>query len=197
MTPNEELAHEEHVAQILSIRSRGRPSHWWEATGLTAIAGSLVGALLGFGGSYLLKEQEFRDKLRLERVQEMQKAIVEANEALSSMLKANEERFLIATSQMKDLDLQQQTTIARETNRLQQLWRLQRESAEVGAILAFDGDPVISGAWNVARDSLERYTDCVEKFYGRFRSGGVPSDMCAVEKSGTSRSVHKLRKQFT
>ena len=162
-----------------------------------SIAGSLVGALLGFGGSYLLKEQEFRTKLALEHVQEMQKAIVAANEAMASMLKANEERLLIATGQMKDLDLQQLTTIARETNRLQQLWRLQRESAEVGAILAFDGNPVIAEAWSGARDSLERYTDCVEDFYERFRRGGAPMDMCAVEKSGTLRSVQRLRTQFT
>lgn len=201
MTPEEEWrvaeAHEERVAKVLEIRNRGKTLRWWDSPGLTALASSVAGAVVAFAGSYVLNAQERDTKRAVARVEQMRQGITQANDALASMLKANEERLLLATGKLDDLDTLQRREIARGTNRIQQQWRQQKENAEIGIMLSFAGDTIVTRAWSNARDALEKYTDCMETAYIRFQRRRAPSDVCSVERAGTLNSVAGLRSRLT
>jgi hypothetical protein len=202
MSPEEEIAHEEQVARILAIRQRGRPSHWWEASGVTAMLSAVAGAVIAFGGSYLLKDREMEKESVEARVDRIRKAALDANDALASMLKANEERFLVVTKQMTGLTLEQQTAIVRATNNIQQAWRLKRENAQMGLVLAFDGDSTVDTTWTSARNAMEQLTACIEDEYARHMDlkKRASKNICEAHRSATDSAVKtflsRLRQEY-
>ncbi len=101
------------------------------------------------------------------------------------MLKANEKRFLVVTKQMTALMLEQQTAIVRATNDIQQGWRLKRENAQMGLVLAFDGDSTVDTTWATARNAMERLTACIEDKYATHMNlkTRASTDICASHRS--------------
>jgi hypothetical protein len=189
---------EERLGKILAARKPEKEArHWWDSPGLTAIVGGVASALITFGGSWILKHQEAQTQQVSAGLEQMRKAIADANDNIAGMLKANEERYLLATGQLDQLDSLQRQDIARGTNRIQQQWRQQRENAELGVSLAFPEDTVVQVAWATARDSLELYTVCLEHAYLESQHKRAPIETCAAERAGTRNSAKILRSRFT
>jgi hypothetical protein len=196
MSPEEQLAHEEQVAKILTIRHRDGPTHWWESAGVTAMLSAVAGAVIAFAGSYLLKDREMQKERVEARVERIRKAAFDANHALASMLKANEERYLLATGQLSELDSVQRVAIARGTNMIQQGWRLQRENAEMGLVLAFDADSTVDTTWTASRNALERLTTCMEAAYLKYLRQRAPMDICESERSINGSALRTFRSRL-
>ena len=187
-------AHEERIAEVLEIRNRKKgPKQWWESAGLMTIISSAVGALLGFGGSYVLKGRELESERAALRITAMGQAITTANDLLAGMLKANEERVLTATGRFDKLDSLQRRAITRGTNEIQQQWRRDRENVEMSVLLSFADEPAVPAAWSAARDSLERYTTCVELAFVQYQRARAPDDICSKEHSSTTMALKTFR----
>jgi hypothetical protein len=186
-------SYEQNIARVLEIRNQRKRSRWWESPGLTAIASSLVGALIAFVGSYSLTGREAELQRATARLEQTQKTIVEANELLAAMLKMNEERYLLARGEFDRHAPKQRQDIARATNSIQQQWRQQRENVEVAVLLAFAKVPAVSQAWSTTRDSMEQYTRCIETAYRQFQRDTAPPAICSRERQGTVSSVGTLR----
>src|SRR3954453_15978488 len=88
-------------------------THWWQSTGTTAFLSAVVGGAIAFSASYSVKSREIENERIDARVERIRQAALEANDALASMQKANEERYLLATGQMRQIDNAQRVSIAR------------------------------------------------------------------------------------
>ncbi len=200
MTPEElqqqELAHEEHIARLLEVRNRGKRSRWWDHAGLTALIGSVSAALITFGGSYILKSHEFAAQQRTAELMQMRREILDANNAIAGMLKANEERFLLARGKMAKLSPEEREEIRIGTNKLQKEWRQQRENAEMTVLLSFAGVPTVPEAWSNARSKIEVYTGCMETAYTQFQRDTAPPTVCETEREGALHSMADLRSEL-
>jgi hypothetical protein len=189
----DQLAHEEHIRSLLEIRNRGRRTHWWEQSGLTAIAGTVAGALLTIAGGYMLKSQEIAAQQRTVELRQMRSEILAANSAIAGMLRANEVRFLLARGEMAKLTHAEREKMRLETNDLQKEWRQQRENAEMTVRLSFAATPMVSAAWSNARASLEGYTVCMEKAYEEYQRDTAPDTVCHAARAMSLGAMEDFR----
>ena len=194
VSPEEQLDHEKQIAKILDIRSKeDKPSPWWGSAVFWSTLGTVAGAIIALASSYLVKDRELEETRIEARVERIRKAAFDANDALASMLKANEERYLLATGQLGKLDSTQRIAIARATNIAQQAWRTQRENVEMGLILAFDADTAIDATWASARGAVEQLITCIETAYIKYRRVMAPKSICETDRERTKNALKTFR----
>jgi hypothetical protein len=188
-----ELAHEEHIRNLLEVRNRGKRTHWWEQSGLTAIAGTIAGAVLTTVGGMLQKSQELGAENRAAELRQMRSEILAANSAIAKMLRANEVRFRLATGQLRNLPDPEKDKMRLETNDWQREWRREREDAEMAVRLSFAPTPEVPAAWSQARERVEVYTECMEREYEKHQRGIAPDTVCNAEREGSLKSMNDFR----
>jgi hypothetical protein len=162
------LSQEDLVAEILKRRSE-RPKPWWESTGIvtsaTAILTVLVTSVAGYYAQKSLRERENNFTEMQGRTQLAREAARQAYSAMAGMLKINEERLKFSRGELDFLNDSMKIALARNTNRIQQDWRIQREEAGWALYLAFDSISGVPAAWQKMRDVIETETVCLENAY--------------------------------
>jgi len=193
------IGQEEMVAEILKLRSPEKPKQWWEQAGVvpaaTAVLTVLVTSVAGYYAQKSLKERENSFTEMQVRTQMARDAARQTNSAMATMLKVNEERLKLSRGELDLLSDSARTALVRNTNRIQQEWRIQREDAAMALYLAFDSRSGVSDAWQATREAIETETSCLENAYvARINKRQAPG--CDKEMAGRATAANELRKKL-
>ena len=183
---------EERLSKLFQARNPAASRRWYDSAGLMAVAAALVTSV----GSYWLKTRDDVAKRQDAQLEQMRSAATEANSLMATMLKANEERVLMARGKFDNVPTDQRREISRNTNHLQQQWRQKREDLELGLLLTFADEPRVVSAWSNARRSLDTLTVCVEQAFVRYQHDTAPPSICDRERSTTLDAVQEFRGQL-
>ncbi len=188
--------YEEHIARVLEQRRGSRPRRpWWKLSpwvgSITAVVTLVFTALVGYVSQASLKGIELELSLRSAHAAAMRTAMIDAYALAGSMLKINEERVLLAQGKLDALPSAERDSIARNTNRIQQQWRSERERAAI--LLFLYPGPNVEALWRVLREAVEDHTTCVEGAFIAYQRTRAPDTICAATHSRTLRAVEDFR----
>jgi hypothetical protein len=134
--------------------------------------------------------------IELSPSEQMRAAIDRTNAIVADMLRANDDRLLLAQGRMKALPFDSVRRIVAGTNRVQDQYRRQRELAELSTSLAFAKFPSVVDAFSRSRLALEAYTECAESTYLSAQKRIAPANSCARERDSAFGSTGDLRAKF-
>lgn len=181
--------YERQIALLLSTRKgAGDRKPWYESPGIVAIVTLVVTAVAGYASQTMLFQRGEKATRRAAQVAGMREALLEASATMSAVFKMNEERLLLAQGKMDVLPVSERDSISHNTNLIQQRWRADREKSDI-ALYLYAG-PEIEATWDSVRQSLDRYTGCIEIVYQQFSQGTAPDTACAGMKSN---AIDRLR----
>jgi hypothetical protein len=128
--------------------------------------------------------------------EQMRNAVERTNAIMSQMLRANDDRLIMARGQLDKLDSASRDEIRKGTNRAEAQYRAQRELAELSTSIAFAKFPTLQEDFSRTRTALEAYTVCVEAVYLRFQRDIAPATACQQERNSALGRTTDLRMKF-
>jgi hypothetical protein len=214
MTPQEQLEHERHVAEILAIRSRkdspSQLSTWLNSPVLATLIGVIGTGILGALVSGLIQERSTTnemDRSAHERKVSAQNAVVEKvikliggsmstmDDLLVSVNHAYSERGRSQEEIEKLREWRAQLAGSRDAADL--AWRQEKGSLGYTILYLFDGNDIVNGAWQAVTDAAENFERCTRGWYTHNAATGTElaaSQICSTERRQLDASVETFAK---
>lgn len=171
---------------------------WWEKVGVVPAATAVLTVLITSVAGYYSQKELLRVETRYGESKENAQVIRESARAtfvaIAKIQKLNEERQKLAHGEFDSLPLKTRIEIARETNRLQEEWRKDREAVGADIYFAFRSDSSVFDAWLGTRATLDSAVSCIEREYEAAKSGHSPVHCSPYVKRADSSVIFLRRK---
>jgi len=173
MTPEEQLAYERSIAEILAIRNVEKPTPWWRELLASSVVAALVTAVAGTLGAGILvamyqtnarrdeqaiSDRKVRSEARQRAVERALSTLAEGESHARGMIAVTRRRFQIqnaAAFAAADLS-QQRAKIVGGWNDFDASWPAQKKTISSLLRQTFDAQSGVVAAWNDVASSLDR-----------------------------------------